>query len=941
MLTGKTLGRYELREKIGAGGMGEVYLAHDTQLDRRVALKVLLAEFTSDEERVQRFKLEAKAASALNHPNIITIHEVGESEGQLYIATEFVDGDTLRDKISAGNLSLPGCIKIAEQVADAISAAHEAHIVHRDIKPENIMIRRDGYAKILDFGLAKPTPNHKPGDEAATMQMVQTQAGLVMGSVRYMSPEQARGKKTDERTDVWSLGVVLYEMVTGRNPFEGETVSDSLAALIHVEPEPIENFVQGVPEELERTIKRALSKKADDRYQTAREMADDLRHVHYMLEHAGLAENKTLHVFAVSNTDGVDKIRTAENPTLIHRTLSAEVEERRKSGGNDAVGSGAITTKRYSIKLAPIIAIVLLVVVGINAWWFWPKISGKSRPYFEDVQVSRLTEEGRSFSPEISPDGKYVAFVNQEGGYNSLLVRQVETNSGVQLVPKTTARIPQPTFSNDGIYVYYTTVENGVGTVYQIPTLGVSVGGEAKKVITDVDSKISFSPDSTRFVFARHNPSEGGDKVVIVNADGTNEVPFLDTKEIGYDAIRDVSWSPDGNAILVGAFKRSGDGQQRVKLLLVSVKDKTSREIGDKAWIGATSFNWLKDGSGIMFVARDEIENSSKIWHMSLPDGRPRQITNDLSDYFSLSLADDDRTMATSKVDSISTFWSFDPATKETRQISPENRNNAGFAGIEAGANNKLYYTKRAGKGVNIMEANADGSAEKQLIADGNFNLQPAVSHDQKYIVFTSNRSGHSRVWRSDLNGNNPVQLSDEANNEDYNPQITTDDKMVIFLRATKDGGRSSLMSVPIEGGETKAMLPEGSPIQVHSRLSPDGKKIAYCSITFKENPVSLETKMIISAFDGATIGKTEKEMPITWNDVFDWSPDNKSLIYASQEGNSNVWEYPLETGKARQLTELNSGKITGFSWSADGKKLYVVRAVVNSDLILIKETQR
>lgn len=919
-----------------------MYLAHDTQLDRRVALKVLLAEFCSDVERVQRFKLEAKAASALNHPNIITIHEVGESDGLLYIATEFVDGETLRDKISAGSLSIPACVKVAEQVADAISAAHEAHIVHRDIKPENIMIRRDGYAKILDFGLAKPTPNHKSGDEAATMQMVQTQAGLVMGSVRYMSPEQARGKKTDERTDVWSLGVVLYEMVTGRNPFEGETVSDSLAALIHVEPEPIDNFVQGVPEELERTIRRALSKSADDRYQTAREMADDLRHVHYMLEHGDLAENKTMHVSAVSNTDGVDKVRTAENPTLIHHTLSAEVEEKRRSGGSEAAASGAVAASPgLARRIFPVLAVLLLLAVAFNAWWFWPKISGRSRPYFENVQVSRLTEEGRSFSPEISPDGRYVAFVNQEGGMNSLLVRQVETNSGVQLVPKTTARIPQPTFSNDGNYVYYTTVENGVGTVYQIPTLGVSVGGEAKKIITDVDTKISFSPDSSQFVFARHNPSEGGDKVVIVNSDGNNQVPFLDTKEIGYDAIRDVSWSPDGKSILVGAFKRSGDGQQRIKLLLVSIKDKTSRILGDKEWIGATSFNWLKDGSGIMFVAKDELESSSSIWYMSLPDGRPRQVTNDLSDYYSLSLADDDRTMATSKVDSISTFWSYDPATKETRQISPENRNNAGFAGIAAGGNNKLYYTKRAGKGINIMEANSDGSAEKQLISDGSFNLQPAVSRDQKFIVFASNRSGHSRIWRSDVNGGNPVQLSAEDNNEDFSPQITKDNKTVIFLRATKDGGRSSLMSVPLEGGETKAMLPERSPIQVHSRLSPDGMRIAYCSITFKENPVSLETKLIISALDGGAIGKTEKEVPITWNDVFDWAPDNKSLIYASLDGNSNVWEFPLESGKPKQLTELKSGKITGFSWSDDGKKLYIVRAVVNSDLILIKETQR
>ncbi len=208
MLLGTKLGRYEISRQIGVGGMGEVYLAHDSQLDRDVALKVLLPEFCCDVERVQRFKLEAKAASALNHPNIITIHEIDETDDKLFIATEFVDGATLREKIQTGELTFLDSIKIAEQVADALSVAHRAHIVHRDIKPENIMIRRDGYVKILDFGLAKPT-NHHSGAEDKTVQMVKTQAGIVMGSVRYMSPEQARGKETDERTDVWSLGVVL------------------------------------------------------------------------------------------------------------------------------------------------------------------------------------------------------------------------------------------------------------------------------------------------------------------------------------------------------------------------------------------------------------------------------------------------------------------------------------------------------------------------------------------------------------------------------------------------------------------------------------------------------------------------------------------------------------------------------------------------------------
>jgi eukaryotic-like serine/threonine-protein kinase len=316
MLSGTKLGRYEIRQKIGAGGMGEVYMAHDSQLDRKVALKVLLPEFCCDEERTNRFKLEAKAASALNHPNIITIYEVGIEDERLFIATEFVDGITLRDRINSGEMTYLEAIKIAEQVGDALAVAHEAHIVHRDIKPDNIMIRKDGIVKILDFGLAKPIFEQRVGAEDETIRLVKTQPGMVMGSVRYMSPEQARGKDTDERTDVWSLGVVLYETLTGKNPFEGETVSDSLAAVIHVEPAPLED----VPEELQRIVRKALRKKSAERYQSIKDLALDLRDLRMEAEHLS-GETR---LSQLSKTISIKKHDTDENATLLHETISAD-----------------------------------------------------------------------------------------------------------------------------------------------------------------------------------------------------------------------------------------------------------------------------------------------------------------------------------------------------------------------------------------------------------------------------------------------------------------------------------------------------------------------------------------------------------------------------------------------------------------------------------------
>ncbi len=926
MLSGTKLGRYEISRQIGVGGMGEVFLAHDSQLDRDVALKVLLPEFCCDTERVQRFKLEAKAASALNHPNIITIHEIDETDDKLFIATEFVDGATLREKIEKGELTFLDSIRIAEQVADALSAAHQAHIIHRDIKPENIMMRRDGYVKILDFGLAKPT-HHQSGAEDKTIQMVKTQPGIVMGSVRYMSPEQARGKETDERTDVWSLGVVLYEMLTGVNPFEGETISDSLAALIHVEPEPLAD----VPEELHWIIRKALKKNATERYQSIKDFALDLKDLRLHIERNS-DENKFANFTKSTN---LANLNTSENKTLIHQTLSAENStDAQKRLYQTQINTGANQT---GWRFLPASLLVLAAILVFGTWLLRPFIFGNPRLVFASPQVSRLTENGKSHLPEISPDGKYIAFVSSESGMNSLKVRQVATDSTVQIVPPTNMEFKTPTFSPDGSYIFYNSVDQSVGTVYQVPTLG----GTAKKIIADVDTKVSFSPDGKQFVFARHNPNKGGDTVIIANSDGANPQPFITNREAGYDTITEAVWSPDGENILLGALKRSGDGLDRINIIAVSVKDKKMQAIGGKNWIGATSLNWLKDNSGIVFIAKNEPVESVQIWYLSFPNGEARQITNDISDYASLSLADDGKTMITTKVDTISSFWTFAPNTKELKQLTAESRNYAGFSGIENAANGKIYYTKRNGKEVNIWEAGEDGKNEKQITSDSLINGIPAVSKNGKFLVFSSNRKGDFRIWRTDIEGKNPVQLSGESNGGDFRPQFSNDGQTVIFMRQTKDGGKSVLMKVSASGGDVKPLLPEDEFSQMMPQISFDGKHLAYFSFKFDEQTLALQNKLTIYEFDGKEIGKLEKEIPIGLDKNYAWSPDGKSLIFINSEGLPNLWNYPLDESKPKPLTDFNSGKIVDFSWSSDGKKLFIVRGITNSDLVLIKDNAK
>src|SRR3989454_8886440 len=353
---GTHIGRYEIRSQLGAGGMGEVYLAQDTKLDRKVALKILPADLATNQDRMRRFRQEAKAASALNHPNIITIYEIEQIDSVNFIATELIQGETLRQRMRSAPMKLGEVLDVATQIASALSAAHAVGIVHRDIKPENIMVRQDGIVKVLDFGLAKLTEQPRPDSvntEAPTRAAVNTEPGVVLGTAVYMSPEQARGLQVDARTDIFSLGVVVYEMVAGRLPFEGSTSNEVLASMLsEKESQPLARYSREVPAELERIVSKALRKERERRYQTTKDLLLDLQSLKQQLEFEA-------------------KLARSTPPAAGKRTTAADDEERRPITTVQVQTAPSTSSRARFInwtkvhKRGAVIALALLVVVAL------------------------------------------------------------------------------------------------------------------------------------------------------------------------------------------------------------------------------------------------------------------------------------------------------------------------------------------------------------------------------------------------------------------------------------------------------------------------------------------------------------------------------------------------------------------------------------------------
>ena len=919
-----TLSHYRIVSKIGAGGMGEVYLAQDTKLDRRVALKILPADVASNRVRMERFIREAKSAAALSHPNIAQIFEIGEHAGTHYIAMEFVDGVTLREKIHRERTELSKLLRHLQHVAEGLAKAHAAGIVHRDLKPENIMITRDGHAKILDFGLAKliePT-GQKPDPEGGLDSISSTEAdtailqqhstpGTIMGTVGYMSPEQAQGKigEIDHRSDIFSFGCILFETVTRRKPFEGDSIIKKLHRLVYEPAPPIEEFNPAAPVDLKRIVRRCLEKDPEDRYQSIKDVAFELKDVRSQLgkdahRDTSVEERSSGQSASVSLTESISSEKQIATSEIPSRTRDSFVK-----------------TKHLTLGIAAVVVALIVATAGIIAYWRLFYAQRKIAPP-QPLKMTRLTSSGNVTRAVISPDGKFLSYVESDGEQQSLWTRQIATNSNVQVVQPAATDYFDVTFTPDGNYLYFLAqaANDQAASLYRVPALG----GTTVPVFNKVTDAISFSADGRHIAFQRYDVRTTESSLIIANADGTDEHKVASRSGHEWFAMRGPAWSPDGKSIVCGV----GDDrfQRQMTLVVINVLDQTNSALTTERWDSIGRSVWLGDGSGIVFTASESGTTATRqIWHVSYPGGVARRLTQDLNSYLDVSITDDSSALVTAQTDLTSNIW-VSPTLDIARARQLPGSRDDGAAGVSWTPEGRIVYVSSASGNTEIWIMNQQGAELRQLTNDGATKFAPTVSPDGRYVVFVSELTG-AHLWRVDIGGGNPTQLTN--GNYDTAPRISPDGQWVVY--SSYNSGKLTLWKVPLSGG---------TPVQVtdlwssEPDISRDGKFVACI-----HNDARSAARLLVLPFNG--VGSPQMfDIPqnLHWSGGLRWMPDGRSLTYIERRGSStNLWGQPLEGGPPKLLAEFKENGILHREWSFNNKQVAVVRGTTRTDVVLIR----
>jgi Tol biopolymer transport system component/phage shock protein PspC (stress-responsive transcriptional regulator)/tRNA A-37 threonylcarbamoyl transferase component Bud32 len=956
--------------------MGVVYEAEDTKLGRRVALKFLPEKTDQDVTAVERFLREARAASALNHPGICTIHAIEEHEARTFIAMELLEGQPLDKLLAAGSLPIPRTIEIGIQLADALDAAHKKGIVHRDIKPGNIFITDRGTAKILDFGLAKLLREQALGFDGETIgdstQML-TSPGTAVGTIAYMSPEQARGEELDARSDLFSLGAVLYQMVTGKQAFPGSTSAVVFDNILHNAPVAPVSLNPTTPAELERILNKLLEKDRDVRYQVAAEVRADLKRLQREIDSGRFAAtsssarvsaapasaSRTVAFEQTGSQKRLMRSRTDKkiggvcagladyfgvSPTTmriiwllgflfagvglfaypilwIALPLAPAVQEatpsRAKSGGSVIVEAA----KRNKLGAGLVVALVVIVDVAAAAFGIYSFLKSPKHVPFEHFAIENLTNNGHVSLATLSPDGKYLLHVRDEQGAQSRWGRPHQKGRKTQIVAPAATRYSALTFSPDGNYVYCVRrdeAEHTIASLYSAPVLG----GTPRLLLKDVDSPITFSPDGKRFAYLREHHDTPNVDLFLVNSNGSPDRTLFSNTPLFTDSDVPV-WLPDGKTIIIPIVQTTTNALSG--FLAVDTATGKREEIAPNPDHIYYDPVWLPGAEGFVVTTQSFTAPQRQLGMVSYPKGEFRSLVTDINNYYRPSVSADGKKIAATQ-----RHYSYElavaPAAKPD-ELTPVRL---------MMSNQELQEWSWTHDGKLLIPQAGDlrvvgPTGGENVIFSDKAHLVDQTVPCGNHIVFRSfgRTSGSSiNLWRTDMGGSNPTQLTFGRN--ERHPQCSPDGKWLYYV---EDPENQSLKRISAEGGNPETVIDEPSD---GYHLSADGAMVATLDVR------ELDHKLVLNIFSIAEKKTTYHDIDQRASDPISFSPDGKAVVYTVREkGIDNLWLQPLDGSAYRQLTHFTSERMMNFHFSPDGSQLAIERGHYDSDAVLLTDTAK